>query len=80
MLTETFYLNAEAVRLWIEVNPETVSLDANNVQKAPLSIRFWMGEGSEKTALAAFLTLKVESVVGSSVTALYTYKSPAAVS
>mgnify|MGYP001470514058 CR=1 FL=1 len=79
-LTETFYLNAEAVRSWIEVNPETVSLDANNVQKAPLSIRFWMGEGSEKTALTAFLTLKVESVVGSSVTALYTYKSPAAVS
>lgn len=79
-LTDTLYLNGEPCRLWIEVNPETVSLDCNNVQKAPLSVRFWMGEGSEKIALAAFLTLKVESVVGSSVTALYTYASPAAVS
>ena len=80
LLTDDFYLTAEPVRLWIEVNPETVSLDCNNVQKTPLSIRFWSGEGSIKTALAAYLTLKVESVVGNSVTTLYTYTSPGAVS
>lgn len=80
LLTDDFYLTAEPARLWIEVNPETVSLDCNNVQKTPLSIRFWSGEGSIKTALAAYLTLKVESVVGNSVTTLYTYPSPGAVS
>lgn len=36
ILTGTFYLVAETERLWIGVNPETVSLDANNVQAAPL--------------------------------------------
>lgn len=80
MLTDNFYLTAEAARLWIEVNPETVSLDANNVQKAPLSIRLWSGEGSEKTALSAYLTLRVESVVGSSVSVLYTYSPTTTVS
>lgn len=78
-LTDTFYLTAESCRLWIEVNPETVSLDANNVQKSPLDIRVWSGEGSEKTALAAYLTLKVESVVGNSVTMLYAYNSTEAI-
>ncbi len=55
-------------------------LDANNIQAAPLDIRFWSGEGSGKTSLTAYLTLKVESVVGSSVTTLYTYNSSGVVS
>lgn len=80
IFTDTFYLNGEAVRLWIETNPETLSLDSNNVQKLPLSVRFWSGEGSDKTALAAYLTLKIESVSGSTVTTLYTYTSASAVS
>nr|DAV67201.1 MAG TPA: hypothetical protein [Caudoviricetes sp.] len=80
MLTDTFYLTADDVHLWIETNPETVSLDAYNVQKSPLAIRFWSGEGSLKTAMPAYLTLKVESVAGSSVTILYTYNSSGAVS
>ena len=80
ILTGTFYLIAETERLWIGVNPETVSLDANNVQAAPLQIRFWAGEGSNKVAMSAYLTFKVESVVGSSVTKLFEDKPVSKVS
>ena len=71
---------AEAERLWIGINPETVSLDANNVQAAPLQVRFWAGEGSNKVAMPAYLTFRVESVVGSSVTKLFEDKPEAKVS
>lgn len=71
---------AESERLWIGVNPETVSLDANNVQAAPLQVRFWAGEGSNKVAMSAYLTLRVESIVGSSVTKLFEDKPEAKVS
>lgn len=80
ILTGTFYLTAESERLWIGVNPETVSLDANNIQAAPLQVRFWAGEGSEKAAMSAYLTFRVESVVGSSVTKLFEDKPEAKVS
>ena len=80
ILTETFYLVAESERLWIGVNPETVSLDANNIQAAPLQVRFWAGEGSEKAAMSAYLTFRIESVVGSSVTKLFEDKPEAKVS
>ena len=80
ILTETFYLVAESERLWIGVNPETVSLDANNVQAAPLQVRFWAGEGSNKVAMSAYLTFRVESVVGSSVTKLFEDKPVSKVS
>lgn len=80
ILTGTFYLVAEDERLWIGVNPETVSLDANNVQAAPLQVRFWAGEGSKKVAMSAYLTFRVESVVGSSVTKLFEDKPEAKVS
>lgn len=80
ILTGTFYLIAETERLWIGVNPETVSLDANNVQAAPLQVRFWAGEGSNKVAMSAYLTFKVESVVGSSVTKLFEDKPVSKVS
>lgn len=79
ILTGTFYLVAEAERLWIGINPETVSLDANNVQAAPLQVRFWAGEGSNKVAMPAYLTFRVESV-GSSVTKLFEDKPEAKVS
>lgn len=71
---------AESERLWIGVNPETVSLDANNVQAAPLQVRFWAGEGSNKVAMSAYLTFRVESVVGSSVTKLFEDKPVSKVS
>lgn len=71
---------AEAERLWIGVNPETASLDANNVQAAPLQVRFWAGEGSNKVAMSAYLTFRVESVVGSSVTKLFEDKPASKVS
>ena len=80
ILTGTFYLVAETARLGIGVNPETVSLDANNVQAAPLQVRFWAGEGSNKVAMSAYLTFKVESVVGSSVTKLFEDKPVSKVS
>lgn len=80
ILTGTFYLIAETERLWIGVNPETVSLDANNVQAAPLQVRFWAGEGSNKVAMSAYLTFRVESVVGSSVTKLFEDKPVSKVS
>lgn len=80
ILTGTFYLVAESERLWIGVNPDTVSLDANNIQAAPLQVRFWAGEGSEKAAMSAYLTFRVESVVGSSVTKLFEDKPEAKVS
>lgn len=80
ILTGTFYLTAESERLWIGVNPETVSLDANNIQAAPLQVRFWAGEGSEKAAMSAYLTFRIESVVGSSVTKLFEDKPEAKVS
>lgn len=80
ILTGTFYLTAESERLWIGVNPDTVSLDANNIQAAPLQVRFWAGEGSEKAAMSAYLTFRVESVVGSSVTKLFEDKPEAKVS
>lgn len=80
ILTGTFYLTAEAERLWIGINPETVSLDANNIQAAPLQVRFWAGEGSNKVAMSAYLTFRVESVVGSSVTKLFEDKPEAKVS
>lgn len=80
ILTGTFYLTAESERLWIGVNPETVSLDANNIQAAPLQVRFWAGEGSEKAAMSAYLTFSIESVVGSSVTKLFEDKPEAKVS
>lgn len=80
ILTGTFYLTAESERLWIGVNPETVSLDANNIQAAPLQVRFWAGEGSDKVAMSAYLTFRVESVVGSSVTKLFEDKPEAKVS
>lgn len=80
ILTGTFYLVAESERLWIGVNPETVSLDANNIQAAPLQVRFWAGEGSNKVAMPAYLTFRVESVVGSSVTKLFEDKPEAKVS
>lgn len=80
ILTGTFYLVAESERLWIGVNPETVSLDANNIQAAPLQVRFWAGEGSDKVAMSAYLTFRVESVVGSSVTKLFEDKPAAKVS
>lgn len=71
---------AETERLWIGVNPETVSLDANNVQAAPLQVRFWAGEGSNKVAMSVYLTFRVESVVGSSVTKLFEDKPVSKVS
>ena len=80
ILTGTFYLVAESERLWIGVNPETVSLDANNIQAAPLQVRFWAGEGSNKVAMPAYLTFRVESVVGSSVTKLFEDKPEVKVS
>lgn len=80
ILTGTFYLIAETERLWIGVNPETVSLDANNVQATPLQVRFWAGEGSNKVAMSAYLTFRVESVVGSSVTKLFEDKPVSKVS
>lgn len=80
LLSETIYLKAEAERMWIEANPGAVSVDANNIQSTPLVIRLWMGEGSTKISVQAYLTLKVESVVGTSVTTLYTYNSPTKVS
>lgn len=80
ILTGTFYLVAETERLWIGVNPETVSLDANNVQAAPLQVRFWAGEGSNKVVMSAYLTFRVESVVGSSVTKLFEDKPVSKVS
>ena len=80
ILTGTFYLVAESERLWIGVNPETVSLDANNIQAAPLQVRFWAGEGSEKAAMSAYLTFRIESVVGSSITKLFEDKPEAKVS
>lgn len=80
ILTGAFYLIAETERLWIGVNPETVSLDANNVQAAPLQVRFWAGEGSNKVAMSAYLTFRVESVVGSSVTKLFEDKPVSKVS
>lgn len=80
ILTGTFYLVAETERLWIGVNPETVSLDANNVQAAPLQVRFWAGEGSNKVAMSVYLTFRVESVVGSSVTKLFEDKPVSKVS
>lgn len=80
ILTGTFYLVAETERLWIGVNPETVSLDANNVQAAPLQVRFWASEGSNKVAMSVYLTFRVESVVGSSVTKLFEDKPVSKVS
>lgn len=80
ILTGTFYLVAESERLWIGVNPETVSLDANNIQAAPLQVRFWAGEGSNKVAMPAYLTFRVESVVSSSVTKLFEDKPEVKVS
>lgn len=80
ILTGTFYLIADTERLWIGVNPETVSLDANNVQAAPLQVRFWAGEGSNNVAMSAYLTFRVESVVGSSVTKLFEDKPVSKVS
>ena len=80
ILTGTFYLVAETERLWIGVNPETVSLDANNVQAAPLQVRFWAGEGSNKVAMSVYLTFRVESVVGGSVTKLFEDKPVSKVS
>lgn len=80
ILTGTFYLVAESERLWIGVNPDTVSLDANNIQSAPLQVRFWAGEGSDKVAMSAYLTFRVESVVGNSVTKLFEDKPASKVS
>ncbi|WP_300812655.1 hypothetical protein [uncultured Bacteroides sp.] len=80
VVTNTFYLTAESYRQWLEANPTAVSVDANNVQKSPLVIRSWSGEGSDKTAYPVYLTLQVESVAGTSVEVLYTYKSTSKVS
>lgn len=71
ILHTTFYLTAEPERLWISVNPETVSLDANNIQSTPLDIRIWSGEGSSKSEYKAYVTLRVESVVNEYATVLY---------
>lgn len=71
ILHTTFYLTAEPERLWISVNPETVSLDANNIQSTPLDIRIWTGEGSNKSEYKAYVTLRVESVVNEYATVLY---------
>lgn len=80
VVTNTFYLTAESYRQWLEANPTAVSVDANNVQKSPLVIRSWSGEGSDKTAYPVYLTLQVESVAGTSTEVLYTYKSTSKVS
>lgn len=71
ILHTTFYLTAEPERIWIGVNPETVSLDANNIQSTPLDIRIWTGEGSNKSEYKAYVTLRVESVVNEHATVLY---------
>lgn len=75
ILHTSFYLTAEPERIWIGVNPETVSLDANNVQSTPLDIRIWIGEGSNKSEYKAYVTLRVESVANEHATVLYE-KSP----
>lgn len=80
LLSTTVNLTAEASRMWIEANPGAVSVDANNIQSTPLVIRLWMGEGSTKMSVQAYLTLKVESVAGTGVATLYTYNSPSKVS
>lgn len=80
VVTNTFYLTAESYRQWLEANPTAVSVDANNVQKSPLVVRSWSGEGSDKTAYPVYLTLQVESVAGTSAEVLYTYKSSSKVS
>lgn len=80
VVTNTFYLTAESYRQWLEANQTAVSVDANNVQKSPLVIRSWSGEGSDKTAYPVYLTLQVESVAGTSTEVLYTYKSSSKVS
>lgn len=80
ILTGTFYLLAQSERLWIEPNPDVVEVSAYNIQTIPFVVRIWSGEGSYKTELPAYLTLVVESVVGSSSTKLYEYKSTGKVS
>lgn len=60
-ITNNFYLTGESYRLWIETNPEVVSVSAYNVQEAPLSVRFWLGEGIGKASMSAYLTLAVEN-------------------
>ena len=80
IISNIFNLTAEDSRQWLEANPTAVSVDANNVQKSPLVIRSWSGEGSDKTAYPVYLTLQVESVAGTSTEVLYTYKSSSKVS
>lgn len=79
-LTASMYLQGAPERVWISTNPAVLSLSADNVQKAPLDVRVYTGEGSDKAETLAFLTLKVESVVGNSATVLYTYNSPSKIS
>lgn len=71
LLTANFYLTAVAERMWIKTSPETVSLTSDNVQSIPLDIRFLEGEGSSAVPFNAYFTLRVESVVGDSVTVLH---------
>lgn len=80
MVSTTFYLTAAAQRIWISTTPEVVALDSNNVQKLPLDITVYAGEGIDKSKYPAYLTLTVESVVNGSVTVLYKYDSPSRVS
>ena len=78
-ITNHFYLTGEAYRLWIETNPEVVSVSAYNVQEAPLSISFWLGEGIDKASVLAYLTLKVEAAYSEVAMDLYKYDSPSAI-
>lgn len=80
LISGTIYLQGVPERVWISTNPAVLSLSSDNVQKAPLEVRVYTGEGSEKAETLAFLTLKVESVVGNSATILYTYNSPSKIS
>lgn len=78
-ITNNFYLTGESYRLWIETNPEVVSVSAYNVQEAPLSIRFWLGEGIGKASISAYLTLAVETAASEVVVEHYRYNSPGTV-
>lgn len=72
ILTGSFTLYGEAQRVWLEVSPGVVSVSAYGVQSAPLQMRCWLGDGSDRTAVSAYFKVSVEYVSGSSSSVLAT--------
>lgn len=77
IVSGSIVLKAERGSIYLWTNQDPVVVTSDNVQRTPLLIKVKQGEGASQN-YEAWLTIRVESVSGSTATTLYEYRSPKA--